>query len=403
MRNYLIAVVLAFLLWLWPEALGFAVFAMLAPPLCDSSCCATCTIFTDDFATDRTGTDYSIRSGSWSVSGGLLSCTSASGLLRCETAVTAGLNGVYAFANCTCQTTSDIARLIIAYVDDNNYWFAEVQPGASNGTLKLFQRSGGTNTQQGSTETINGFQATEQVSLSLCYAAGVVRAYALASGPQNAGVHVSATITIASTKCGLGTGSGSSSVSFDDFTFSKHDIDDPACPYCNLPCNPCNDTFPTELEVTLPTNLFTGTADEFFDCVTDDCCTALNGQTFVLPQTPSGFAYSGCQAITECLFYKSPVTFCSTDCGSGDATTYLYAWFVQTPFASTHDLWVVLQTYQPSVGGRYLFFKLSGVTSGITCTGNSWSVPFNSSATTGCVGSDSCTRNASPDNIEVVA
>lgn len=39
MKRYLLTIAIASLLWIWPEAIGFALFAMLAPPLCDTSCC----------------------------------------------------------------------------------------------------------------------------------------------------------------------------------------------------------------------------------------------------------------------------------------------------------------------------------------------------------------------------
>lgn len=206
-----------------------------------SCCCDTCTIVSDDFATD-TSANYSQRSGTWTWGSGTVSTTSASALLRHETAVTAGLTGVYSSVKITCATTSDLGRLVISYTDDSNYWFAEVQPGTNHGWLKLYQRSGGTDTLKGSTK-VSGLQANEQITLTLCYASGKVRAY-IASA--TAGVEVAATITIASTKCGLGTGAGSSSVTFDDFSFAKHDVDNTACEACLTSCTIFSDDYATD-------------------------------------------------------------------------------------------------------------------------------------------------------------
>jgi hypothetical protein len=68
-----------------------------------------------------------------------------------------------------------------------------------------------------------------------------VRAYA-----GTAGVDFAATITIAGTKCGLGTGAGSSSVTFDDFTITKHMVDDATCSVCSTACTAFSDNYATD-------------------------------------------------------------------------------------------------------------------------------------------------------------
>lgn len=45
-------------------------------------CCCACKIrFEDDYSTDRLADDYTVRAGSWSVSGGKLTTSSANALL----------------------------------------------------------------------------------------------------------------------------------------------------------------------------------------------------------------------------------------------------------------------------------------------------------------------------------
>jgi hypothetical protein len=201
--------------------------AMLLPVALIMPILATCTIFSDDFTTDRTATAYSIRSGSFAVSGGAMTASSATSLIVANSAASSSATAVRAVATITPASTSDAGRLIAGYVDDNNYWFAELQTGSSSGTLKLFQRSGGANTQRGSTSTIAGYTSGSK-TVVLCLTAGAV--YTMVGSNV---IEFAATPTVASTKGGLGTGSISSSVSFDNFTYSKHKVQDPTCEGCS--------------------------------------------------------------------------------------------------------------------------------------------------------------------------
>lgn len=258
-------VVLAFM----SPACGMFAIGLAAANSCGS--CSCCIIFTDDFATDRTGTDYTTVSGSFSVGSGKLTCTSASSLIVASTVTDSGATAAWVQADLTPATTSDIARLIIGYVDASNYWFIELQQGATNGTLKLFQRSGGSNTQKGSTVTVSGYTSGTK-TVCLCYAHDEITV-TVTGGAELA---FAATITIASTKAGLGTGSGSSSVSFDNFSLNKHHKDNSTCQPCcgGGTCTYCDTgTRPNYVQV-----VWTGVSNAF--CT--DCATLCNN-TFVLP------------------------------------------------------------------------------------------------------------------------
>jgi hypothetical protein len=378
-------------IWLWPLAL------MMPPSLLSS-----CTFFTDDFSTDRTGTDYSVRAGSFTVSGGVLSTSSANALLRCETAVTGGLTGVYCSVRFTPTSNSDAGRLVIAYSDDSNYWFAEVQSGASNGTLKLYQRSAGTNTQKGTTQTILGFNAAETATIELCYSGGSVVAFAAGPGTNNnAGVVATATITIAGTKCGIGTGSISSSAQFDDFLASVHDSDNATCGFCDLPCNFCTDKLPSSIEVTLPSNMYTGN-NGAGSCISATCCTNQNSRTFILEMqewTIDADATCSVGSTATTCFYEYHEEFCAAACGN--------SWYLQVfaYFTGSGELIVVsrtgsgfsgvLHTVQGSLTDIAFYTTLSASQ---VCDGGTFSVPY--LRTCLCGGCDKCVTS-SPSAVSV--
>lgn len=205
-------------------------------PACPCEEDVVCTIFSDDFATDRTGTDYSVRSGSWSVAAGLLTCTSSLGLIREETAYDVAATACHLTVTMTMASTSDIGRIIFAYVDDNNYWYVEVQPGATNGTIKLYERSGGVDTQRNATVSVPTLTAGTPAAVCVSYTPSNVKATAQVTAGLGY-VTFSSSITIASTKGGLGTGSGSSSVSFDDFYVNQHSTDEATCSRCVVCCD----------------------------------------------------------------------------------------------------------------------------------------------------------------------
>jgi hypothetical protein len=246
-RFWLLIAGLLLLSLVWPELAMFAVGLAAS----NSCCCPTCTIYSDDFTTDRTGTDYSVRSGSWAVSGGKITCTSASALIRAETAAGGGATACYISADVTPASTSDIGGVAGAIVDDNTLWKAVVQPGAANGTLKLYQRSGGVDTQRGSTATLTGYTSgMKTVCLSFAYGQVTVSVGSTA-------ISYTASVTVASTKAGLVTGAGSSSVAFDNLAFNKHRKDDSTCSECTMSCSQCQNSAATET-VQIDVSGFTG-------------------------------------------------------------------------------------------------------------------------------------------------
>ena len=202
-----------------------------------------------------------------------------------------GATGLYLTATVKCNTTSDIGRLIIAYADSSNYWFCEVQPGATNGTLKLFQRSGGVNTQQGPTQTVFGLQATNTATVFLCVGGGYVRTTAYKTLGTNASISFAASPTITSKAAGVGTGAGTSNVKFDDFTYSKSEFESATCPDCPGPsnCSACSTDTASSYTITI-SGLTNGT------CGT---CSSLSG-TYSVPYLGSTCNGGGFSVSTSC-------------------------------------------------------------------------------------------------------
>lgn len=258
-------------------------------------CCCDCIIAEDDFAVDSLATDWDVRNGTPTISGGVLNAGAGTNLLVHNTAAGAGATAVYAAVDFTCTSTTETGQLIIAYVDDNNYWFLEGQAGATNGTLKLFERAGGTNTQRGATGTVQGFTTSNGATFKLAYADGQVIAYAKSSTNDACTIAYAATVTVASTQAGIG-GSEVGTVTFNNFTFQKHDFEQDGCPTITPgDCKYCTDgLLPPRLQVDI-TN--------WADATCTDCDT-WNG-TFILDGAFANFLACG-------WTYSGSGNFCGT-------------------------------------------------------------------------------------------
>jgi hypothetical protein len=212
-------------------------------------CCDPCEVFYDDFSVDNLATDWDDRSGTWTVTGGEVQTASSSALLVANTGWTSEA-AAYADAEIQCANNADNARLVILYVDDDNYWFAEVNPGAANGTLQLFERAGGVNTQRGTNQTITGFTTSETVEVKLCYANDLIIAEAQATSfPARIGF--TTTQTVAGTQAGVGTGSVTTRCDFLTFQAKKHGSEVDDCPRC-ISCILCDTgEMPQQVQVTV--------------------------------------------------------------------------------------------------------------------------------------------------------
>jgi len=211
-------------------------------------CCEACDVFySDSYATDTIATNYAVSAGSWSVSGGTLRTSSDDALILSNALPTSGVSSVRVQVVASSATAGDVAKIVAGYVDANNYWYGEFSPGASNGTLKLFEVSGGVTTQHRATHEV--YNATAAASLCLSLQSGAVHLAASVGGffgfPRTS-ISVAASPTIAGTKAGVGTGSiAVGPAQFDDYDFANI-----ICQECITACSLCESDFvPDELDV----------------------------------------------------------------------------------------------------------------------------------------------------------
>lgn len=384
----LIALLVCLTLDVWETlAYGFVVapfaFFWSACPCCDGNC----TIFTDDFSTDRTGTDYTTIAGSWSVDSGVLSTSSASALILSDTAYDGAATGVHTTAIITLPATSDKGRMYFGYVDSNTHWYLEVSPGAGifgspvNGTLKLFEVSGGTPTQRGSTQTVESYTLSEPLRVCASFGDGYVEVSAQQTGAV-AFISHTATPTAASTKCGLGTGSGTTSATLDDFFIYENRLDDGTCRECSPDCGRfCTDGMPTTIEVTLPTF-----GDDQCDC--DDL---LSGNTFVLTKQTDGHGNdtlgdpsgnTGYPDVSDYCCYRYTQLECLCVGGGGEGhDVVISAWVMPTGPGGSSYVWrvrVAVVAIELGVVGQYwnTYWWELGSLSAVECGGNTWNLPF---------------------------
>lgn len=211
------------------------------------NCCCGCNYFTDDYSTDNLATDYTAASGSWAVTGGKLTTSSSNALLIVN--ATSGSNYHVTTATVTMAASGDENRVVVGYVDTDNYIFLELVQGATTATAKLYKRVAGINTQIGVTKT-------------LTLSPGSALTFSICCGPELTVARFSRTVKISDSfistgnKIGFASGTVGSSVTFDDLTLSKHSTDNATCVTCNTVCNKClNDIAADNYALLMPDDL----------------------------------------------------------------------------------------------------------------------------------------------------
>jgi hypothetical protein len=268
--------IITFLAWLF-------ISACLVLPALFMPVGVNCTIFTDSFATDRTGTDYTTVSGSFTVSSNVMTTTSAGALIVENSSGSTGHGRVSVSGKV--DTTGGSLRVIGSYTDSSNYLFGEMTINGGSSTLKLWKKVSGSDTQLGSTSTFSGSTATFY-SVDLCWDGTT------ATTTINAGANFSTgAYTGTSNQAGLGASPNGGTVTFDDFLFEKHHSDDSACARCGCTsCGQCSGETPSQIQC-----VTTGVANT--TCID---CGNFNATWIIdfLPFTPSG--------ATNCCNYSGP-------------------------------------------------------------------------------------------------
>lgn len=234
-------------------------------------CCTPieCEILNDTFTrsdSSSLGSDWTEVSGDWEIASNALKITTTSNAI-CNAVPTADAPSMRITVNVQASATSAAARVIVNYTDSNNYWFAEWVSGT--GTLKLYTRSGGTNTQVATvnvtTSTATNYEWVTCVRESDHLFYSTINNKSVIALPASA---PSANV------CGVGTGTLSSgNIQFADFLAENVNDDCETCSARN--CNSCEGgAWPNELTVTI-----SGVADD--SCAS---CDSLWNGTFVLAE-----------------------------------------------------------------------------------------------------------------------
>lgn len=278
-------------------------------------CCCTCVYFQDDFSTDQLSTAYDQRSGSWTVSSGVLTTTSAGALLRCETE---GDGKGKVTVKGKLSSTAGSWRVVGSYVDDSNYLYLEfTYTGVgNNATVKMYERVAGVDTQIGQTAT-DSIAAGSFRTLTLCWDGR------LAYGTNDSGSFgCLAYYTGAGTKAGVGASPGGTAT-FDDFKFEKHVTAMTTCPTCQ--CSFCQEgTMPAQVAIEFD-NVANGNV-----CALCTCCTDLNAATIILDKRFDGASTCHYGAAYSCDIAGVYVTLVQIPT-TGDI--YVTVSFFGSPFA----------------------------------------------------------------------
>src|SRR5687768_9004956 len=98
-------------------------------------CCCACNEYVN--STSFLSGNYTQVAGSWTF-GSELTTTDADALIVNNLAVPTGYTSSWAKGSVRVFNTTDLGRFVSGYVDSDNYWFVELQSGATDGTAKLF-------------------------------------------------------------------------------------------------------------------------------------------------------------------------------------------------------------------------------------------------------------------------
>jgi len=220
------------------------------------NCCTpSCAIFSDDFDRSNTssmGSSWSERAGDWSISSNAAVCSAADGLMvTTQTQPDAEPSG-YVSAIINCNTSNDVARLVIGYVDDNNFYFCQVRFTNTESYIQLGRKNAGTVSLYGFEATL--FEGARNVDtlVRLCYSDGLLTAQ-IFDGATESAIYASIdqSVTITGTKVGLATGTRVGTISFKSFDWQHRlSVSRPDCPTCAPACSICNTgTWPYAVQI----------------------------------------------------------------------------------------------------------------------------------------------------------
>ncbi len=325
----------------------FPFLGMLWSPCC---CGPGCSFFTDDFAVDDLATNYTSVSGSWSIGSGVLSIASSNAVLTGNTANPNSDSNTKISITVNIATSGDTARIILDYQNSSNYWFAEVKAG-TGAYLRIYQRSGGTNTLMRDCGSFT--RATGTFTFCASIYSGEMR-----TTVGSYTVKHSATFT--QTGYGLGTGTLTGTVTFDDLAVTITSADCSPCTDVggcvggvDGNCNGCiNGTTPGTMRVHFRAGTLSNQG-----CGT---CTTLNGTDVDCPQFAGGTGIN-------CSYRNTSVSLCGR--------TYVVE---VTTAVSGSDTILTVSLFNTGSGNVFTWFQTYTGTTTVDCGFVSEPVPIGS-------------------------
>lgn len=233
-------------------------------------CCGgeDCLSFEDDFQRPgpELGANWVVQSGNWEIQAGLLVALvpgAENGIVTISDPMTD--ENVTVTVEITFNNDDDLARIILDYDDNDNYYFAEFK-GGGGGYMRLYRRQGGIEAELAGLD--RAFDVGVGHVLTACISGSGRMSATTVDGAVVCALTTGTSGVTGSGVVGLGTGSEvDSSIYFNDF--SAEDVRD-GCAECPA-CCACCEQMCRSYTVDIPDGIFTGT-----------CCEDLDGMEYVL-------------------------------------------------------------------------------------------------------------------------
>lgn len=215
-----------------------------------------CDIFNDQFnradSTDM-GCGWVEQVGDWEIDSNEAEIASASAVMTSAVPHPRGGTGASKITvKLKGDTDGDQARVIVDYLNDDNYHFAQLEfdTVSSLDTLTIYKRSGGVNTQLDAASSMVSLNTNYE--MTVCFDGNYIEANV---GSLALSVS-SATTAHEGVFAGLGTGTAAGIVNADDFDWDRmRSDDDPTCETCDSPelfdCPLCEDDTPPHFKLVI--------------------------------------------------------------------------------------------------------------------------------------------------------
>jgi hypothetical protein len=260
----------------WVEALFLisTCTPFVAPLFIRCFCCGIpCSVALDNFGTDLLATDYTIISGSWTVSGGRLRISDYGAMILHNSQMTGGAGRITVTSQVDAVGVN--VRVIAAYEDSSNYIYAECErTGATDSNWKLYEVVAGVATQVGTTYNDAATGLNTNLIASVCWSANNANLF------TGGTLRIFADTTVNGNQCGVGADAAAGEAEFDAFTLANaFEITGvvAGCVRCTPSCVDSTMRSQVQMDVAGITN---GTCGS---------CTSLNN-TYILDMSPNTFS-----------------------------------------------------------------------------------------------------------------